>query len=84
MSKVNWRIAVAMVACFPVVLAGDVPSSQRSREAIARVRPQLEKALQEKGLQIGSPIFIPDDGGKREKALGLKMAFLLDELERRL
>lgn len=36
----------------------EVPSSARSREASARVRPGLEERLAEKGLRWGSPIFI--------------------------
>jgi murein L,D-transpeptidase YafK len=48
--------------CSIIVSAGkatsDVPSSQRSREAIASVRPQLEDALTQEGLTFGSPIFI--------------------------
>ncbi len=35
-----------------------VPSSPRSREAIARVTPALERALAAKGLTLGAPIFI--------------------------
>lgn len=33
-------------------------SSERSREAIARVRPELEERLAKKGLSFGAPIFI--------------------------
>lgn len=35
-----------------------IPSSSRSGEAIARVKPRLERELKAKGLAYGSPIFI--------------------------
>jgi murein L,D-transpeptidase YafK len=35
-----------------------IPSSKRSVKAIEKVRPKLEKDLEEKGLAYGSPIFI--------------------------
>jgi murein L,D-transpeptidase YafK len=35
-----------------------IPSSRRSRNAIQRVKPGLEKAFQDKNLNYGSPIFI--------------------------
>ncbi len=35
-----------------------IPESSRSREVIARIKPVLEKTLQEHGLNIGSPVFI--------------------------
>jgi len=35
-----------------------VPSSSRSRNAIQRVKPELEKAFKNKNLNYGSPIFI--------------------------
>lgn len=38
--------------------AGPVPASQRSREAIARVRPSLEAELVRKGFAWGDPIFL--------------------------
>ena len=38
--------------------AAEVPSTPRSREVVARVRPALESALQAKGLTFGAPIFI--------------------------
>lgn len=36
----------------------NIPSSQRSKEAIARVKPILEKELQSKGLTYGSDIYV--------------------------
>ncbi len=38
--------------------ANGVPSSRRSRAAVARVAPKLDRALAKKGLARGSPIFI--------------------------
>ena len=35
-----------------------LPSSDRSREVIARVAPLLETALSAKGMKLGSPVFI--------------------------
>lgn len=35
-----------------------IPSSNRSRNAIYRVKPELEKEFESKGLNYGSPIFI--------------------------
>lgn len=40
------------------VLAQDVPSSPRSREALRRSNPELRKALSRKGFTWGSPVFI--------------------------
>jgi len=36
----------------------DIPSSDRSREAVTRVKPDLAKRMNKKGLQWGSPVFI--------------------------
>jgi murein L,D-transpeptidase YafK len=41
-----------------ILPAADVPSSRRSREVVVRVQPALEKALAEKELKLGSPVFI--------------------------
>ena len=56
----------AAVACLCLLVltpaipsrAEDVPSSQRSREAVGRVSPRLEAELAGKGLRLGAPIFI--------------------------
>jgi murein L,D-transpeptidase YafK len=42
----------------PAVTTAEPPSSARSRQAIARVRPVLETALASKGLQYGNPVFL--------------------------
>ncbi|MBN1273460.1 MAG: murein L,D-transpeptidase [Candidatus Aminicenantes bacterium] len=44
----------------PVLAAAqtDIPSSSRSREAIDRVKPDLEKELERKDLKYGDPIYI--------------------------
>lgn len=52
--------AVAMLgatACDPGH-GGELPTSPRSREVVARVSPTLGRELEEKGLRLGSPIFI--------------------------
>ena len=49
---VLWTLAPSLA------LAVAVPSSPRSREAVARVRPELEKALAAKGLALGAPVFL--------------------------
>jgi murein L,D-transpeptidase YafK len=51
-------IALALVCCATADMAGEPPASDRSRKAIARVRPALEEALEKKGLLFGAPIFI--------------------------
>lgn len=38
--------------------AADVPSSARSRKAILQTRPAVETALTDKGLRLGSPVFL--------------------------
>jgi murein L,D-transpeptidase YafK len=40
------------------VSAADIPSSSRSRAAIAKVKPMLVKECKRKGLRYGAPIFI--------------------------
>jgi murein L,D-transpeptidase YafK len=48
------------VICCPIFPAATMaqPSSSRSKNAIARIRPALEKALREKGLRFGAPVFV--------------------------
>lgn len=53
---ISLSIAVMLVA-MPAG-ASSIPTSARSREAIERIRPSLEKKLQEKGFYWGAPIFI--------------------------
>ncbi len=50
-------IAFAIVSS-PILAQQHIPSSSRSREAINRVRPSLEKELTNKNLEYGAPIFI--------------------------
>lgn len=49
---------ILLILSADLTFAGDVPSSRRSRGAIARVKPNIEKELQEHGLALGSSIFI--------------------------
>lgn len=39
-------------------MAGDVPSTARSRAVIERVAPNLQQALRKRGLAFGAPVFI--------------------------
>ena len=55
--KCGWTFIVAGALC--AVAAGtDVPSSPRYEAVIKRLTPVLERALEEKGLRLGSPVFI--------------------------
>ncbi|MGQ4807674.1 hypothetical protein NKDENANG_01029 [Candidatus Entotheonellaceae bacterium PAL068K] len=58
--KVVLTILMGVLCLDPLFVAGasQVPVSSRSRKAITRVRPLLNVALQAKGLQYGSPIYI--------------------------
>lgn len=42
----------------PTIPAADVPSTDRSRDAVARVRPALERDVEAAGSRFGAPIFI--------------------------
>lgn len=49
----------ALLGCASgAAVADELPSSERSREAVERVRPVLEQALSERGLRFGAPIFV--------------------------
>ncbi|MEW6078699.1 MAG: murein L,D-transpeptidase family protein [Thermodesulfobacteriota bacterium] len=41
-----------------IAFSADLPSSRRSEDAIAKVKPVLEQELKDKGLNFGSPIYI--------------------------
>jgi murein L,D-transpeptidase YafK len=47
-----------IMMCGGVASSKEPPSSARSREAIGRVRPELERQLVEKGASYGSPVFM--------------------------
>jgi len=47
-----------LIIVFTSALFAQVPSSQRAKEAINRVEPQLELELKAKKMEYGSPIFI--------------------------
>lgn len=56
-----WIIIPLCIAALMTAMpahADRIPSSARSREVIARVRPLLEKSLNAKGFQWGAPVFI--------------------------
>lgn len=62
MSRGSIGMALALTftvaACSDAEQTGPLKTSARSLEAIARVKPQLSRDLEAKGLHYGSPIFI--------------------------
>lgn len=53
------RILLLIIYLFSgFIFAAEIPSSPRVEKAIKSVQPELQKALQAKGLTYGSPIFI--------------------------
>jgi len=56
------RISAILFAFFVIICISlaesKIPSSNRSKRAIERVQPKLEKAFKDKNLTYGSPIFI--------------------------
>jgi murein L,D-transpeptidase YafK len=56
MKTVILMAALAMIGS--LTAQANIPTSARSKEAIARVKPALEKELGEKGLSFGSPIYV--------------------------
>ncbi len=52
-------LILILLVLFPLMVqSGGVPSSDRSREAIARVKPKLESRMKQMGLEWGSPVFM--------------------------
>lgn len=51
-------LAILMATASPVSARQDVPSSRRSREAVARVKPELQKELAAKRLVYGAQVFM--------------------------
>ena len=60
MHKIHLIVVCFVVLCVSVVCLAkaQVPSSRRSQNAIAKVKPLLEEELRAKSLSYGSPIFI--------------------------
>jgi murein L,D-transpeptidase YafK len=56
----------------PVFNSQEVPSSARSREAVARVAPSLVRQLQSRNLSYGSPVFIRIFKSERELEVWVK------------
>jgi murein L,D-transpeptidase YafK len=55
----HWVCVCALISCITTDLSGQsVPESQRSRAAIARVRPRLTAALSQKGLSLGAALYV--------------------------
>ncbi len=73
MKKITGIIVItAIVVVSAVSEAQDVPSSERSRQAIARVKPKLLNDFSAKGFKWGSPIFIRIFKKEKELELWLK------------
>jgi len=54
-------LSASLVICAvssTTIAGGSIPSSSRSREAISRVKPQLEKDFANKNIEFGAPIYI--------------------------
>lgn len=58
MKKMVQYTVLLTVAVFIATASAQVPSSVRSREAIARVKPRLEQEMRAKGLAYGSQVFV--------------------------
>jgi TonB family protein len=58
MKKAITIFFVAVLTIPILIYAQDIPSSPRSREAITRVLPQLQKEFADSSLNFGAPIFI--------------------------
>ena len=58
MLMVRLPAIVLGLLCALSTVKADVPSSRRSREAIARVVPSLKEALSSRGLRLGAPVFL--------------------------
>jgi murein L,D-transpeptidase YafK len=56
----------------PVFNSREVPSSARSREAVARIAPSLIKQLESRNLSYGSPVFIRIFKQEREMEVWVK------------
>ena len=60
MKRKGLLFILSVFLCMPVcaAYAQAIPSSRRSRDAIARVRPSLEKELAGKNMRLGDPVYI--------------------------
>lgn len=65
-------IVIAIIVMPLISNAQKIPSSPRSREAVSRVKPKLEKELSKAGFNWGSPIFIRIFKEKKELEVWLK------------
>ncbi|HEX6898711.1 MAG TPA: murein L,D-transpeptidase family protein [Thermoanaerobaculia bacterium] len=55
---IRWILAAFAVAGAAVLMAQEVPSSDRSREAVERTSRKLAPLLSREGLQLGAPVFL--------------------------
>jgi len=52
------KLLIAFLMLSQIVMSQSTPSSARSRAAIAKQTPQLEKSFMQSGLKLGAPVFI--------------------------
>ena len=53
------KVFIIIIFSFQLIaFAQDIPSSSRSREAIERVKPNLQIEFEKSGLSLGLPIFM--------------------------
>jgi len=57
-SLLKHATVLGVLLVFSNAVNAKTPSSERSRKAVARVESQLKTSLGEKGLKLGSPVFI--------------------------
>jgi murein L,D-transpeptidase YafK len=55
---VIWAPLILLLLLIADSSAAEVPSSERSRAAVARVEPRLQETLAKRGLKLGSPVYI--------------------------
>lgn len=58
MKKAILIIIISVLIIPSVAFAQAIPSSSRSREAIKRVQPKLQKEFENSSLKFGSPIYV--------------------------
>jgi len=51
------RLSILIVT-ISILFAQEIPSTERSREVIARIKPELQIRMESEGFQYGTPIFI--------------------------
>ncbi|MDY6792056.1 MAG: murein L,D-transpeptidase family protein [Thermodesulfobacteriota bacterium] len=71
-------VLAALLAIFTIsalsVAGGSIPSSNRSRQAVFRVKPQLERDFARKKLKFGAPIYLRIFKEEKELEIWVKQA----------